>query len=64
MNAAEGIINWLKKIHGECVSQTRFIKVWLRDDVRQHDARLEEYKKQTKLLSEIRDFLKDRGSVK
>jgi len=58
----ESVVRWLRKIYQENTRQSKAIKVWLQDDVRQHDARLEEYQKQTRLLSEILIILKKRGA--
>lgn len=50
----------LKVIADEIRAMKKYIKIWLKDDVRQHDARLVEYKKQTAILKDIKQFLEAR----
>lgn len=61
----------LVKIHDELKKHTSAIKSWTGEDVSQHDARLKEYRKQTKLMEkqvkllyELNEFIKGYPNVK
>ena len=51
----------LKSMLNELRDMKTYVKLWLKDDVRQHDDRLDEYKKQTALLRDIKNILEVRG---
>ena len=60
----ESVVHWLRKIYQENTRQSKAIKSWVGEDVSQHDERLKEYKKQTKIMGEIlREIRLQRGAI-